>query len=107
MRLMLFFDGRRAILPCRRRVHPPEREAQEVKLSLRNLADACLLFVYRQPQLAHDLAQVMQRRLGIASLAQDHKIIGVGDEPSAEALLKAELLPSQHEPAHVKISQQW
>jgi hypothetical protein len=49
----------------------------------------------------------MQRRLGIASPAQDHKIVGIGDEPSAEALLKAELLPPQHEPAHVKISQQW
>jgi len=29
------------------------------------------------------------------------------DEASAETLLKAELLPPQHKPAHVKIRQQW
>jgi hypothetical protein len=28
-------------------------------------------------------------------------------EASAEASLQPELLPSQHEPAHVKIRQQW
>ena len=44
---------------------------------------------------------------GVASSAQDHEIVGIGDEPSAEALLKAELLPPQHKPAHVKIRQQW
>ena len=42
-----------------------------------------------------------------APSAQDHKIVGISDEASAEALLEAELLPSQHKPAHVKIRQQW
>jgi hypothetical protein len=29
------------------------------------------------------------------------------DKASAETLLKTELLPPQHKPAHVKIRQQW
>jgi hypothetical protein len=68
-------------------------EAQEVELAFRDLADACLLLVHRQLQLAHDLAQVMQRRFGIAPPAQDHEVIGIGDKARAKALLKAELLP--------------
>jgi hypothetical protein len=34
-------------------------------------------------------------------------VIRIIDEASAEALLKAELLPPQHKPAHVQIRQQW
>src|SRR5208283_4371603 len=92
-------------------------EPQEVELPFRDPADSCLLLVHRQLQLTHDLAQVMQRRFGAALPAQDHEVIRVGDEqsaeaslkaePSAEASLKAKLLPPQHEPAHVKIRQQW
>jgi hypothetical protein len=37
--------------------------------------------------------------------AQDHKIIRIGNEASAEAVLKAELLPPQHKPAHVDVRQ--
>ena len=72
-----------------------------------DLADSCLLLVHREPQLAHDLAQSLQRPLGVALPAQDHEIISVGDEASAEAALKPELLPPQHEPAHVEVRQQW
>src|SRR5208282_16384 len=82
-------------------------EPQEVELPFRDPADSCLLLVHRQLQLTHDLAQVMQRRFGAALSAQDHEVIRVGDEPSAEASLKAKLLPPQHEPPHVKIRQQW
>jgi hypothetical protein len=42
---------------------------------------------------------VVQRILRAAPSAQDHKVVGIGDEPSAETLLKTELLPSQHKPA--------
>src|SRR3984893_10385929 len=35
----------------------------------------------------------MQRRFGVASSAQDHEVVGIGDEASAETSLKAELLP--------------
>jgi len=55
--------------------------------------------------LPMSLAQMMQRRFGIALSTQDHEVIRIGDEPSAQALLEAELLPPQHEPAHVKIRQ--
>src|SRR3982074_2712049 len=86
-------------------VSPPERLAQEVEPSCRDLADSCLLLVDRELQLAHDLAQLLQRLVGFTLLAQDHEIIGVGHDTTAEALLKSELLPSQHEPAHVYIRQ--
>src|SRR5215831_10356431 len=90
-----------------RRVHPPERITQEVKLPARNPTDPCLLLIHCQLQLAHDLAQMMQCVLRAAPSAQDHKVIRIIDEASAKALLKAELLPPQHKPAHVKVRQQW
>jgi hypothetical protein len=37
---------------------------------------------------------------------QDHEIVGVGHDASAEASLQPKHLPSQHEPAHVQIRQQ-
>src|SRR5215208_4210357 len=80
---------------------------QEVELPFRYLADSCLLLVDRELQLAHDLAQPLQRLFGIALLAQDHEVVGVGHDASAEASLQPEQLPSQHEPAHVQIRQQW
>src|SRR5215472_15722893 len=90
-----------------RRVHPPERIAQEVKLPVWNPADPCLLLVHCQLQLAHDLAQMVQCVLRAAPSAQDDKVIRINDEASAKALLKAELLPPQHKPARVQIRQQW
>jgi hypothetical protein len=50
---------------------------------------------------------MMQCILGTAPSAQDYKVIRIIDEASAKALLKAELLPPQHKPAHVQIRQQW
>jgi hypothetical protein len=50
---------------------------------------------------------MVQRILRVAPSAQDHEIVRIGDEASAEALLKTELLPPQHKPAHVKVRQQW
>src|SRR6516165_11110744 len=96
-----------ACLAGSRRIHPPKRISQEIELPVRNLADLRLLLVHCQLQLAHDFAQVVQRLLCAASAAQDHKVIRIDDEASAEASLKAELLPPQHKPAHVQIGQQW
>src|ERR1700719_410546 len=87
------------------RVQATERIAQEVKLPVRNYADPCLLLVTCKLQLEISLAQVVQRLLRAAPSAQDHKIVRISDEASAEALLKTELLPPQHKPAHVKIGQ--
>src|SRR6202040_3658069 len=81
--------------------------AQKVELSFRYLTDACLLLVDRKLQLAHDLAQSLQSVFGFAFPAQDHEIVGVGHDTTARASLQPELLPSQHEPAHVNIRQQW
>jgi hypothetical protein len=39
---------------------------------------------------------MVQGCLSAASPAQNHKIVRMGDEASAETLLKAELLPPQH-----------
>src|SRR6266481_2402947 len=88
-----------------RRIHSSERVAQEVELPFRDLADSCLLLVDRELQLSHDLAQLLQCLIGIAFLAQDHEIVGIGHDTTAEALLQPELLPSQYEPAHVYIRQ--
>jgi len=84
-----------------------EREAQEVELAFRDRADLCLVLVHCQLQPTHDFAQMVQRRFGVAPPAQDHEVVGIDDEASAETSLKAELLPPQHEPAHVEIRQQW
>src|SRR5256885_17080709 len=80
---------------------------QEVELSFRYLADSCLLLVDRELQLSHDLAQSLQGLFGFALSAQDHEVVGVGHDASAEASLQPEPLPSQHEPAHVEVRQQW
>src|SRR6516162_3399506 len=89
------------------RIHPPKRISQEVELPVRNPADPCLLLIHFQLQLAHDLAQMVQCVLRAGPSAQDHKVIRIIDEASAEALLKTELLPPQHKPTHVQIRQQW
>jgi hypothetical protein len=50
---------------------------------------------------------MVERGFRVALLTQDDEVVGIIDEPSAEALPKSELPPSQHEPAHVQICQQW
>src|SRR5215510_12928737 len=59
----------RARLAGSRRIHSPERVAQEAELPLRYLADACLLLVDRELQLSHDLAQSLQGLFGFALTA--------------------------------------
>jgi len=80
--------------------------SKEKRLAFRNLADSCLLLVDRQLQFAHDRAQLSQGFFRLALPTQDHEIVGVGHEARTKALLQPELLPPQHEPAHVQIRQQ-
>src|SRR6516225_255467 len=87
-------------------IHPPERVPQEVERPFRDRADSRLLLVDRQLQSPHELAHPDQRLLGVAPCAQDHEIIRIGHDARAEALLKAELLPSQYEPPHIEICRQ-
>src|SRR5436305_2964267 len=109
MRLMLFFDGRnpKYALPVlaeyiRPNVYPRKSNSPSGTLQI-----SCLLLVDRELQLSHDLAQSLQGLFGFALSAQDHEVVGVGHDASAEASLQPEHLPSQHEPAHVEVRQQW
>ena len=108
MRLMLFFDGRNAkrAWPVVREYIRPNVKPKKWNFAFRDLADLCLVLVHRQLQLTHDFVQAMQRRFGVAPRAQDHEVVGIGDQPSAEASLKAELLPAQHKPAHVDVREE-
>src|SRR5262249_18094800 len=108
MRLMLFFDGRypRRAWPVLAEYIRPNEYPRNSNSPSGTLQIRVFIFVHCQLQLAHDLAQVVQRLLGVAPWAQDHKIVRINDEASAEALLQAELLPPQHKPAHVQIRQQ-
>src|SRR5487761_2526838 len=72
-------------LAGRARIHPPKRVTQEIELTFRDLADACLLLVDRQLQLAHELTQAGQGLFGLAPSAQDHEIVGVGHNARAKA----------------------
>ena len=84
-----------------------QQRIKELEREVRDLTDSCLIFVDRQLQLAHDLAHAGQGLFGLALPAQDHEVVGVGHDPTAKAVLQPELLPPQHEPAHVQIGQQW
>src|SRR5215203_3039008 len=84
-----------ACLAGSRRVHSPERVPQEVELPFRDPTDSCLLFVDRELQPAHELAQSLQGLFGLAPPAQDHEVVGVGHDARAEALLQPELLGSE------------
>jgi hypothetical protein len=106
---MLFFDGRRAKRACpvvreniRPNVKPKKSNSPSGTRQIRVLSSFTVSFSF-----AHDLAQVVQRRFGVAPPAQDHEVVGIGDKASAETSLKAELLPPQHKPAHVDVRQQW
>jgi hypothetical protein len=46
-------------------------------------------------QLPHDLPQSLQRRFGFAPSAQDHEIVSIGHEASAEASLKPDDISRQ------------
>src|SRR5215475_9305419 len=84
-------------LACFRRVQPPERVTQKLEACLRYRADSCLLLVDRELELAHEFAHASQGLLGLAPPAQNHKIVSVGHDATAQALLQPELLPPQHE----------
>src|ERR1035438_3079100 len=85
----------------------PKRVSQEVEAASRYRTDPCLLLVDRQPEFTHQLAHADQRLSGVSALAQDDEIVCISHDASAEALIQLAFLPSQHEPAHIQIRQQW
>src|SRR6266478_5513272 len=106
MCLMLFFDGRKA-----KRAWPVVREniCPNVKPKKSNSPSGTLqIRVLSSFTVSFSFPMISRRWcFGTAPPAQDHEIIGIGDQASAEASLKAELLPPQHEPAHVDVRQSW
>jgi hypothetical protein len=64
-------------------IHPPERIAQEVELTFRNLTDSRLFLVDGQLQLSHELAHAVQSFVCLTPPAQDHEIIRVGHDSTA------------------------
>src|SRR5450432_2995452 len=108
MRLMLFFDGRwpRRAFPVlaeyiRPNVYPRKSNSPSGTLQIRVFSSLTVSF-----SLLMISRSCCKCLIGFAILAQDHKIIGISHDTTAEALLQPELLPSQHEPAHVYIRQQ-
>src|SRR5207249_3267896 len=64
-----------------------------------------LRLVHRQLQLRH---HVPHRGEGFSGLAPttDHEVIGVVHDVRSETPLVSQLLPAEHEPAHVQIAEQ-
>src|SRR6266581_9723188 len=88
-----------------RRIAPTKRIAQKVEPFFRQLADPRLRLVHRQLQLRH---HVPHRGEGFSGLAPttDHEVIGVVHDVRSETPLVSQLLPAEHEPAHVQIAEQ-
>ena len=108
MRRMLFFDGRSAkrawpVLGeyIRPNVNPRKSNSPSGTLQIRVLSSFTVSF---------SLPMISRRWCNAASAlpvpAQDHEVVGIDHEPTAEALLQTELLPPQNKPAHVDIRQQ-
>src|SRR4029077_8792993 len=107
MRLMLFFDGRNA-----KRAWPVVREyiRPNVKPKKSNSPSGTVqICVLPSFTVSFSLPMISRRWCSAASAlplrAQDHEVVGIDDEASAETSLKAMLLPPQHKPAHVDVRQ--
>src|SRR5689334_12422280 len=107
MRRMLFFDGRsaRRAWPVlgeyiRPNVNPRTSNSPSGTLQMRVFSALTVSLSL------HEFAHPVQCFFSLASPAQNHEIVGIGHDPTAEALPQSELLPSQHKPAHVEIRQQ-
>src|SRR5580658_416441 len=101
---MLFFDGRWPIRAwpvlaenIRPNVYPRKSNFPSGTLQMRVFSSFTVSFSF--PMISRSRCR--------AASAQDHEVVSIGHEASAEASLKPEHLPSQHEPAHVEIRQQW
>src|SRR6266496_4013275 len=86
--------------PRLRRVAASERVSQKIELLFRQLADPRLRLVHRQFQLLHDSPHRGERFFRVAPTA-DHQIVGIVNDVRSQTLLVPQLLPAEHEPAHV------
>jgi uncharacterized protein (DUF736 family) len=69
------------------------------------LADPRLSLIYRQLKPNHHVLLGGESFLRSATTA-DHQIVGVIDDPRFQALLVSQLLPAEHEPTHVDVTEQ-
>src|SRR4029077_15045810 len=104
MRLMLLFDGRwpKRALPVvgeyiRPNVYPRKSNSPSGILQIRVFSSFTVSFSL--PMISRRWCRAFS---ALPLRHMDHKVIRIIDEASAEALLKAELLPPQHKPAHVQ-----
>ena len=88
-----------------RRVATAKRIPQEVELFFRQFRDPRLGLIHRQLQLRHHDPHRGQSFFRFAPTT-DHEIIGIVDDVRSETLFVPQLLPSKHEPTHVKITEQ-
>ena len=88
-----------------RRVATSKRIAQKVELLFRQDRDPRLGFIHCQLQLCHHDPHRGQSFFRFAPTT-DHEIIGIVDDVRSETLFVPQLLPSKHEPTHVKITEQ-
>src|SRR5215471_5881590 len=109
MRLMLFFDGRypRPAWPVlaeyiRPNVYPRKSNSPSGILQIRVLSSLIV-----SPSLTMISRNRCKASSALPLLPQDHEVIGVSHDASAKASLQSELVPSQHEPAHVEIGAGW
>src|SRR4051794_27032743 len=105
MRLMLFFDGRnpKYALPVlaeyiRPNVYPRKSNSPSGTLQIRVFSSLTVSFSF--PMISRSRCKAS------SALPFRHRITRSSDA-SAEASLQPEHLPSQHEPAHVEVRQQW
>src|SRR3954454_24200203 len=90
--------------PRFRRIATSKRIPQKVELLFRHPADPRLCLVYRQLQSAHDVPHRCKCIFCTPATA-DHQVISIIDDIRSETLLVSQLLPAEHEPAHVQIAE--
>ncbi len=108
MGLMLFFEGRypRRAWPVladyiRPNAYPRKSNSPSGTLQIRAFPSLIVSF---------SLLVISRSRCKASSAlpfsTQDHEIVGIAHDTRAKASLQPELLPSQHQPAHIQIRQQ-
>src|ERR1035437_1635466 len=89
-----------------RRIASSQGVAQKVKALLGHPADARLLFVDRQLELAHHGLHLLPGLCRL-SATKDDEVARVNHQSCFQLLLPTQLLPPQPKSPHVEVAQQW
>src|SRR4029450_7252657 len=87
------------------RIATSKRITQKIEFLFRHPADPRLRLVYRQLQPVHDVPH-RRKYIFCTPATADHQVISIIDDIRTETLLVSQLLPAEHEPAHVQIAEQ-